>query len=75
MPCLKATHILVKEDYANPSPHPYRMKINATWHKTHRMPKNASLEEKIKWHMGHTKHCLCRDSKSHLNKLKRELAK
>jgi hypothetical protein len=44
--------------------------INKAWHEKHRMPKNASLEEKIEWHTGHAKHCNCRDSKTHLLKLK-----
>lgn len=30
------------------------------WHLSHRMPKNASLSERIQWHKGHTKHCNCR---------------
>lgn len=35
-------------------------KINAKWHKNHRMPKNPSLEERIKWHAEHSKNCSCR---------------
>ena len=48
------------------------MKINAIWHKAHRMPKNATLDEKIKWHTGHAKHCKCRDSFAFLRKLKKK---
>lgn len=46
------------------------MKLNKEWHLKNRMPENATLEEKIKWHTGHAKHCGCRDSASHLVKLK-----
>lgn len=36
------------------------MSINAAWHHTHIMPKNATLEERIAWHTAHLKHCGCR---------------
>ena len=49
------------------------MKINAVWHKNYKMPEKATLEEKIKWHTGHARHCNCRDSRSHLLKLKEKL--
>ncbi len=51
------------------------MKINKVWHLKHRMPKNATLAEKIKWHEGHAKNCACRDSTAHLKKLKAKLKK
>ena len=35
-------------------------KLNADWHKTHKMPKNPTLEERIQWHAEHIKHCKCR---------------
>ena len=35
-------------------------KINREWHELHRMPKNATLEQRIAWHMEHAKHCKCR---------------
>jgi len=34
--------------------------MNAEWHQAHPMPKNTSLEEKIAWHVEHSKHCHCR---------------
>jgi hypothetical protein len=34
--------------------------INAQWHKKHPMPANPTLEERIKWHTSHTRHCACR---------------
>ena len=46
------------------------MAINKQWHLEHRMPKNAGIKEKIKWHTGHAKNCDCRDSKVQLQKLK-----
>jgi hypothetical protein len=36
------------------------MKLNAEWHRAHPMPKNASFEERVKWHLEHQKHCRCR---------------
>jgi len=36
------------------------MKLNRRWHEKNRMPKNPSLEERIKWHVEHSKNCRCR---------------
>lgn len=36
------------------------MKINAAWHLKHKMPKNPTLDQRIKWHLEHQKHCQCR---------------
>ena len=36
------------------------MKLNAEWHRTHRMPARATLEQRIQWHVEHAKHCACR---------------
>lgn len=36
------------------------MKINASWHAKNRMPKNATVEQRIKWHLQHAKNCACR---------------
>lgn len=46
--------------------------INKEWHLAHKMPKNATLDQKIKWHEGHANNCQCRDSKAHLIKLKNQ---
>jgi hypothetical protein len=35
-------------------------KLNAAWHVKHPMPRNASLEQRVKWHIGHAKACGCR---------------
>ena len=36
------------------------MKFNREWHLTHRMPKNATLQQRMEWHMEHQKNCNCR---------------
>jgi hypothetical protein len=36
------------------------MEINAKWHKQNRMPKNPTVEQRIKWHIEHQKNCSCR---------------
>ncbi|MBS1584788.1 MAG: hypothetical protein JSS82_04515 [Bacteroidetes bacterium] len=48
------------------------MKINSEWHLAHRMPKNATLDERIEWHIAHAKHCNCREMPE---KLKEEMKK
>lgn len=49
------------------------MSINKEWHLKNKMPAKATLKQKIKWHEGHAKNCNCRDSISHLLKLKMQL--
>ena len=34
--------------------------MNAEWHKSHVLPKGASLEQRIVWHREHQKRCACR---------------
>ena len=34
-------------------------KINAEWHNANRMPKNPTHEQRMKWHLGHSKNCEC----------------
>jgi hypothetical protein len=36
------------------------MKINKEWHLKNKMPKNPTLEQRIKWHIEHSKNCSCR---------------
>jgi hypothetical protein len=50
------------------------MAINATWHKANRMPKNATLDQRIAWHEGHLKHCTCRPTAEGQAMLKKLLA-
>jgi hypothetical protein len=35
------------------------MAINKEWHLKNRMPKNATFEERVKWHKEHNKNCSC----------------
>lgn len=35
-------------------------KLNKEWHLAHRMPKNLTFEQRVKWHLQHQKHCGCR---------------
>lgn len=37
------------------------MKINKEWHLKNRMPKNATLAQRIEWHQEHQKNCSCRE--------------
>ena len=34
--------------------------INKKWHDSHRMPKNANMSQRLKWHLEHTRECGCR---------------
>jgi predicted flap endonuclease-1-like 5' DNA nuclease len=36
------------------------MSINASWHEAHPMPKNPSLQDRVAWHVEHTRECACR---------------
>ena len=36
------------------------MTINREWHEKNKMSKNASFEERVKWHLEHHKECSCR---------------
>jgi hypothetical protein len=47
-------------------------KINKDWHLAHTMPKNPSLQQRIKWHLEHAKYCGCRPIP---DKLKTEMKK
>lgn len=47
-------------------------KINAEWHLAHRMPKNPTTEQRLRWHIEHSRHCSCRPL---TEKLKAEIAK
>ena len=35
-------------------------KLNAEWHKAHKMPKNPTIQQRLAWHIEHAKHCGCR---------------
>lgn len=48
-------------------------KINAGWHKLHPMPDNATIDQRIEWHLQHLQHCQCRTDLP--EKLKEEMNK
>lgn len=35
-------------------------KTNKLWHDENRMPKNATVQQRIEWHLAHAKACGCR---------------
>lgn len=35
-------------------------KINKDWHEKNRMPKNPTIDQRVFWHVEHTKNCQCR---------------
>ena len=35
-------------------------KTNKFWHEQNPMPKNATLQQRIAWHLSHTQACGCR---------------
>lgn len=43
-------------------------KINKEWHLKNKMPKNPTLEERIKWHTEHAKNCACREMPDSIRK-------
>jgi hypothetical protein len=49
------------------------MEINKEWHLEHPMPKNPSVEQRIKWHQEHLRNCHCREDIP--QKLKEEMKK
>ncbi|MGE0057260.1 MAG: hypothetical protein AB7P33_00915 [Dehalococcoidia bacterium] len=34
-------------------------KINAEWHNANRMPRNPTHEQRMQWHLEHSKNCDC----------------
>jgi hypothetical protein len=34
--------------------------MDREWHAANRMPKNATTEQRLAWHLEHQKHCNCR---------------
>jgi hypothetical protein len=34
--------------------------MNREWHKQHKMPSGATVEQRVEWHLEHTKNCACR---------------
>ena len=36
-------------------------RLSADWHQANRMPKNATLDQRVAWHIEHAKVCACRE--------------
>src|ERR1041385_5792883 len=34
--------------------------MNTAWHARHRLPRNATTAERVRWHRAHAEHCGCR---------------
>ncbi|MEO5807837.1 hypothetical protein [Devosia sp.] len=37
------------------------MAINREWHAINKMPRNATLDERVIWHIKHASNCDCRE--------------
>ncbi|WP_196258985.1 hypothetical protein [Pelagibacterium limicola] len=35
-------------------------RFNREWHLLHRMPKNPTIEQRMRWHLQHAANCDCR---------------
>ena len=35
--------------------------LNKAWHLAHKMPRNATLDERLHWHLLHAANCGCRE--------------
>jgi hypothetical protein len=35
--------------------------MNKEWHANNKMPRNATLEQRIAWHLDHAEKCACRE--------------
>jgi hypothetical protein len=35
------------------------MALNKEWHLNHKMPKKATFDQRVQWHLEHQKHCSC----------------
>jgi hypothetical protein len=35
-------------------------KLNAAWHQRHPIPKKATLDQRVRWHLAHAASCACR---------------
>jgi len=39
----------------------YVSRVNADWHRENPMPTNANVDQRVMWHIEHTKACRCRE--------------
>lgn len=37
-----------------------KSKMNTGWHKLHPMPQHPTTDQRIEWHLQHSRHCQCR---------------
>jgi hypothetical protein len=44
--------------------------MNAEWHDANPMPKNPTLEQRLRWHLAHQAHCGCRPMPKRLASLR-----
>ena len=35
--------------------------MNEAWHRKNRMPRNATMAQRVKWHKEHARECGCRE--------------
>jgi hypothetical protein len=45
-----------------------KMPLNRAWHAEHRLARNATLEERLDWHLAHAAACGCRDMPASIRK-------
>jgi hypothetical protein len=46
--------------------------MNKPWHEQHKMPTKPTLDQRVRWHLAHAKHCGCRPvPRSVLEEMKR----
>jgi hypothetical protein len=43
--------------------------MNAAWHRSHRMPKNPTAAQRVRWHVAHAKACDCREMPESIRQL------
>jgi hypothetical protein len=41
-------------------------KLNREWHIANKMPKNATKDQRLRWHAEHAEHCACRPAPENL---------
>jgi len=51
------------------------MAFNKEWHVLHKMPKNATYEQRLLWHLEHSQNCQCREMSHNIRQelVKRDL--
>jgi hypothetical protein len=43
--------------------------LDAVWHRANRMPRNATVEQRIDWHVAHARVCGCREMPASVRKM------